>query len=286
MKNLIKKSAIAAAVSLVMGSSAVWAADPTTPAEDPTASTITTNNNTDVSLKKDISVSKDYTQAGTVEIAGVIKVDSSSASTVDDKQLNYGNSVKSAEGSSDPTFTANTGAISNNAGNVGVNSAAGVNNQQDNAAAISTSTSPQGDLAFVLGSTDAEVFVHQSVWNNDTNLTGAQLDAKTGVIDGNAGNLGVNVTAGVSNLQKNNLAISNGDSGLAEASSATLQETTGITTTLADNSGNIFGIGAVATKYTAAVGDVTNNAGNIGVNVASGSNNLQANSLAISAVNP
>lgn len=269
------------AVSVALGSSVAWAQEVSL---DPTDSTITTNNNTDVSLKKDITVTKNYDLAGNVKIVGQVAVDSSSLATVDDKQLNYGNSVSTVEGSSDPSFTATTGTITGNAGNIGVNVTAGVNNQQDNAAAISTANSPVGDLEFVLGSTDAEIFTHQSVWNNDTNLVGAQLNASTGEITNDTGNVGVNVSAGVSNLQKNNLAISTGNSGLAEASSATLQETTGITTTIADSTGNVFGQGAVATTYNSTLGNISDSAGNIGVNLATGSNNLQANSLSIAAV--
>ncbi len=290
MKNLFKKSTLAVAVSLVLGSSAVWAQEVPgvieTNVTDPTDSTIKTKNKTDVSLTKDITVTKTYNQKGDVTIAGKILVDSSSMATVDDKQLNYNNNVKSGQTSTDPVFNATTGAISGNAGNVGINVTAGVNNQQDNAAAISSANSPVGDLAFVLGSTDAEIYTHQSVWDNRTKLIGAQLTAATGVIDANTGNLGVNVSAGVSNLQKNNLAISVGSSGLAEASSATLQETTNLDTEIVDSAGDVFGRGAVNTTYTSTLGAVTGNAGNIGVNLASGSNNLQANSLSISAVTP
>jgi len=279
MKHLIRKSTLAVAVTVALGSSAVWAEPTPTPTPtqggngnaDPTNSSISTSNNTDVSLTKNVDVAKNVNLSGEVKIGGKILVNSNAMAVVDNKQLNYGNNVDSP----DPAFTATTGDITGNAGNLGVNVTAGENNQQDNAAAIATS-----DASFVLGSTDAEVFVHQSVWNNKQALSGAQLNATTNV-NANTGNVGVNVSAGVSNLQKNNLAISTGKSGLAEASSATLQQTTGITTAL---SADLLPSGPVPVAYTSNLVGVAGNTGNTGVNLATGTNNLQANSLAISAV--
>ncbi len=271
MKHLIRKSSIAVAVAFALSSSVVWAEGDSSSSSDPTDSSISTYNDTSVSLYKDISVSKDLSLDGTVDIVGKIAVNSSAMAVVDNKQLNYDNYVDMP----DPDFNATTGDITGNAGNLGVNVTAGENNQQDNAAAIATS-----DASFVLGSTDAEVFVHQSLWNNEQHVTGATFNATTDV-NGNTGNVGVNVSAGVSNLQKNNLAIATGVSGLAEASSATLQETTGIYTTL---EGAIGPGGITPVTYTSTLVGVAGNTGNTGVNLATGTNNLQANSLAISAV--
>lgn len=265
MKTLIRKSTIAVAVSVVLGSSAAWA-------EEFATTTVNADNDTSVTLYKKVDVNKDLDLTGTVEIQGKVLVNSNSLAVVDNKQLNHNNFVDSP----DPSFTATTGVITGNAGNLGVNVTAGENNQQDNAAAIAAT-----DASFVLGSTDAETFTQQRLWENETHLTGAQLNATTQV-DGNTGNVGVNVSAGVSNLQKNNLAISTGHSGLAEASSATLQETTSINTTLTDG---ISPSGVVPVSYTSTLTGVSGNTGNTGVNLATGSNNMQANSLAIASVN-
>ncbi len=270
MKHLIRKSTIAVAVTLALSSSAVWAEDAYN-SSDPTDSSISTNNETSVSLNKDINVGKDLTLDGNVDIVGKIVVNSNAMAVVDNKQLNYDNYVDMP----DPEFSATTGDITGNAGNLGVNVTAGENNQQDNAAAIATS-----DKSFLLGSTDAETFTNQSVWNNEQHVVGATFTASTNV-NSNTGNVGVNVSAGVSNLQKNNLAIATGVSGLAEASSATLQETTAIKTTL---EGNIGAGGITPVTYSSSLSGVSGNTGNTGVNLATGTNNLQANSLAISAV--
>jgi len=294
MKKLLKKSAIAIGVSLVLGSSPVWAVDPPTDGggpqySDPTKVEIEASNETSVDLSKKVSVSKDYNittdEKTGVTIAGLIKVDSASMAVVDDKQLNYDVGVHG--GLVDPTMDAKTGTINGNAGNVGVNVTAGVANQQDNAAALSDGKSPVSgtaagdDRTQILGSTDAEVFTNQSLWHNNSDINGAKLSATTDSINSNAGNLGVNVSAGVSNLQKNNLAISTGESGLAEASSATLQETHAITSALNDVPANVLGVGAAPTSYTSDLGAISANSGNVGVNLASGTNNLQANTLAI-----
>jgi len=300
MNTLIKKSTIAVAVSVALGSSAAWAG-PLDPSNE-----ASTYNDTSVSLYKDVSVTKDLNLSGDVAIKGLVQVDSSAMATVDNKQTNYGNKVSTGD-VQDPTFTSTTNSVSGNDGNLGVNVTAGIYNQQDNAAAIASFASPaQAAGTDYLGSADAEVFSNQNLsgkadnfypgtvdqastdssnYGNryDVDLVGAVFDATTGSIDTNNGNIGINASAGVSNLQKNSLAIALGNSGLSEASSATLQETAGLSTQVtaaADAFGNV----AVST-YTATLGDVTGNAGNIGVNLASGSSNLQANSLSLAVVN-
>ncbi len=272
MKHSIRKSTLAVAVTVALGSSAAWAeVEVNGTSGDPTATSIGADNYTNVSLNKELSTYKEVELSGTVEVVGKVLVNSNATAVVDNKQLNYDNYVDMP----DPDFTASTGDITGNAGNLGVNVTAGENNQQDNAAAIATS-----DQSFVLGSTDAETFTNQSVWNNEQHIAGAALNATTNV-NGNTGNVGVNVSAGVSNLQKNNLAIATGVSGLAEATSATLQETTGINTTL---QADILPGGPVPVTYNSNLVGVAGNTGNTGVNLATGTNNLQANSLAISAV--
>lgn len=292
MKTLIKKSTLAVAVSVVLGSSAAWA-DPVIPVND-----VTATNTTNVNLDKTVTVNKDFSLNGEVAIKGLVQVDSSAMATVDNKQSNHDNKVSTGD-VQDPAFTTTTSEISGNTGNVGVNVTAGLYNQQDNAAAISSFANPQqASGTDYKGSADAEVFSNQNLAGSsssatpgqvatasngfDVDLVGASYNATTGVIDGNSGNLGVNVSAGVSNLQKNSLAIAQGDSGLSEASSATLQETSGLSTQVTASSDQ-FGNTIVA-SYNANLGAVTGNAGNVGVNLSSGTSNIQANSLALATV--
>lgn len=298
MNTLIKKSTIAVAVSVVLGSSAAWA-------EDGSDRSVSYYNDIYVDLDKTVDVYKDFDLEGDVKIKGLIQVDSNAMAIVDNKQLNHGNTVSTGD-VEDPAFEASTTDITGNSGNVGINVTAGIYNQQDNAAAISSINNPaQAAAPDYLGSADAETFTYQSLEGKkhspktdgeqasvestgdggrylDVDLIGASYNATTGLIDGNAGNIGVNVSAGVGNLQKNSLAIATGDSGLSEATAATLQETTGVRTQVtaaADQFGNI-----IVASYTATLGTVSNNTGNIGVNLASGSSNLQANSLALAVV--
>ncbi len=292
------KSTIGLAVSVVLGSSAAWAqvppaAAPAAPAaaakKDPgpvIATTATAKNLNDVSLKSDIKTNNQVAIEGNAQVIGTIRVDSSSLAAVDNKQFNHDNSVDNTlppltDSNGNPveqlqsqTFHSQTAAIAGGAGNLGVNVTSGENNQQDNAAAIAAA-----DATFLQGgSTNAQVSVNQSVWNNSINVNGATYTASTGTITGNAGNTGVNVSSGVSDVQKNGLAISSGHSRLAAASSAALQETYAITTT-AHYGRDVNG--PVQTTYTSNLGGITGNAGNTGVNLATGNNNLQANSLSI-----
>lgn len=283
MKNLIKKSTFA--VSIVLGSSAAFAQEP--PAEPVPERTriINTTNETTARLSKDISVEKNLKLEGSVEINGKIVVEANTMAVVDDKQLNYDNKLNT-DTVGDPEFNATVGTVSGNAGNIGVNVTSGAFNQQDNAAAIAAS-----DQSFLHGSTDAEIFSHQRLWTSDEasddsglTLNGPQFTASITTIDGNEGNAGINISSGVSNQQKNNVAISTGVSKLAEASVAVLQEVTGMTATLNTVEADGLGGAPIGINFTASVGDVTNNIGNVGVNVASGVFNQQANNLSITAV--
>lgn len=283
MKNIFKKTGIALSVSMILGTSSAWAETIEVDNE------VSTFNSTSVDLTKTVDVNKNLDISGEVAIKGLIQVDSNAMAVIDNKQINYNNRVSTGE-VEDPAFEATTTDISGNSGNIGINAAAGLYNQQDNAAAISSINNPdQAAPPDYLGSADAEIFTNQNLVGTgveseefDVDLIGSAFNATTGLIDGNSGNIGINVSAGVSNLQKNSLAIAVGDSGLSEATSATLQETSGLSTqvtAVADGFGNV-----AASTYTASLGTVSNNAGNIGVNLSSGSNNLQANSLSLAVV--
>ncbi len=291
MKHLMRKSTIA--ISLILGSSAVFAQE--VPSDGVPSHDVSTKNKTAVKLSKDIDVSKDLDLAGKVDISGKIVVNANTMAVVDDKQLNYDNNLNT-DTVGDPEFNATVTDVSGNAGNVGVNVTSGAFNQQDNAAAIAAS-----DQSFLHGSTDAEIFSQQRIWTSDKEegdngpvfssrkesgltLNGPQFTAAIDTIDSNEGNIGINISSGVSNQQKNNVAISTGVSKLAEASVAVLQEVTGMTATLNTVAADGVGGSGIGINFTSSVGSVTGNQGNVGLNVASGIYNQQANNLSITAV--
>jgi hypothetical protein len=108
-------------------------------------------------------------------------------------------------------------------GNIGVNVTAGDNNQQANAAALSAA-----DASFAWGSSDAEVFANQLASGNVTINNGNTNTASLGgaSLQDASGNIGVNISAGNSNQQKNDLAASVAVARLATATVKVLQTNT------------------------------------------------------------
>ncbi|MFA7349941.1 MAG: hypothetical protein WC009_04220 [Methylotenera sp.] len=160
-------------------------------------------NHDGVSIKKDISYEQDIEVKGRVYVGGFAYVDASSTAIVDDKQINGGNEVLNNEVTNAATVNGN--ALNNASGNIGVNVTAGDNNQQANAAAFSAA-----DASFVFGSSDAEIFATQAVVGNTTNYQGNTNAATLGgnALQNASGNIGVNISAGNNNQQKNDLAAS------------------------------------------------------------------------------
>ncbi len=230
--------------------------------------TVSVTNNVSVSLTKDVSVKK----TTDIEVLGIIGVDSNAMSTIDDKQINHDNDVENQDNLNEATVGDN--AFSAAQGNFGVNVSAGDNNMQDNAAAISAT-----DTAFVFGgSADAEIFSNQDATKNITinsgNTNVARIDGQVGAVGG--GNLGMNIAAGNSNLQKNNVAMASAKFSVAsEATVAVLQQTGRNWTRNRPNRGldpnHAIISGAAFAGFR----------GNAGINVAAGTNNLQANNLAV-----
>lgn len=156
-----------------------------------------------------------------IAILGLGFADGHSSATVDSKQLNGGNDGNN-------NVVNNNAGIGNNSmqdasGNIGANAAAGDNNQQANDAALAAA-----DAATVFAKADA--FSLQQSGGNATSNYGVSNNA---ALDGNAlrgaeGNVGVNVTAGNSNLQQNSLAASVNTEGVgASATTAGMQEAGG-----------------------------------------------------------
>ncbi len=198
-------------------------------------------------------------------------------------------------------FTGN--ALRNASGNIGVNLTSGIFNQQSNNMAAShaahsdyASASVDTDQFSVLNYASSGLnggYYYEDYASNSTGLYGH-------VLVGAGGNIGVNEAAGISNQQSNSLAIAtaaNSDSeGYAIGATANVNATqvlggNGSTQGSYDysydsqsgpwygfddnffNTTNVAGLGSDALK---------NASGNIGVNMASGTNNQQSNSLALS----
>lgn len=178
----------------------------------------TTENHTKVKIEKDLKYKQDVTVRGNVDVGGVIRLDSSSAAVVDDKQINYLNNVGNDEVTNSAVVNGN--AMENAAGNIGLNVTAGDNNQQANSAALSAS-----DASFLFGSSDAEIFARQDAQSNRVvnygNTNTASLSGN--VLQNATGNIGVNVSAGNSNQQKNDLAASVAVARMATATVAVKQ---------------------------------------------------------------
>jgi len=147
-----------------------------------------------------------------------------SAATVIDTQANSGNFVKN-EG------TRNDAKMDNSAngsqGNLGANTAAGDGNQQDNMGAIATA-----DENFIFGSAVAMATSTQSnVGNTVKNYSTRNTATLNNSGNGSSGNIGINVTAGDFNQQKNNLAIAVSGGRVAAAAAGANQSVTGLKVT-------------------------------------------------------
>lgn len=183
-------------------------------------------NHDPVKITKDISVKQRVETEGRVQVGGYIGLDASSMAVVNDKQINGDNEVTNNEVKNAATIGGN--ALNNASGNIGANVTSGDNNQQGNAAAFASA-----DASFIFGSSDAEVFATQAVMGNKaTNLGNTNAAALGGAALANAsGNIGVNISAGNSNQQKNDLAASVAVARMATATVKADQLNGGNTTT-------------------------------------------------------
>ncbi|MGE8233024.1 MAG: adhesin, partial [Stenotrophomonas sp.] len=146
------------------------------------------NHGVDVNLEKDMRLSSDVNFSGDPTITGNIDLDSAAIAIIDNRQSISGNTAHNGLLSNDASIADDVG--SNASGNLGFNVAAGDNNAQDNAAALSAA-----DASFSFGMADAEVFVNQSGMNNTTMNYGVTNAAGVGgnAFSGASGNIGVNV---------------------------------------------------------------------------------------------
>lgn len=180
------------------------------------------NHGVDVNLEKDLRLSSDISFTGEIALNGDITVDSAAIAVVDNRQYISQNYVSNNAVTNTATIADDVG--SNASGNLGFNVAAGDNNTQDNAAALSAA-----DASFSFGMADAEVFVNQSGISNVTENAGVTNAAGLGgnAFAGAAGNIGVNITSGNNNQQKNALAASVATSAYATSSISSNQVSMG-----------------------------------------------------------
>lgn len=151
--------------------------------------------------------------------------DNGASAEVDDEQGSYGNEVLNQGTDNDATLY---NAVDGASGNIGINITAGDNNQQANAAALAA-----GDAFFVFGAAaraDIDVEqrgIHNKVDNYSVPNTANLHDA----VNNTTGNVGVNISAGNFNQQKNDMAAAVSETAyVASASAGAEQKLAGNTT--------------------------------------------------------
>ncbi len=239
MKGTFRKSLIALAITAMFSTAAAYAQDQPPGEGDNGMDAFSQSYSLDQSsvhnqrvvFNKNLKLHTDINISGEPTITGNIDIDSAAIAIVDNRQKNHDNDVLNYLLSNDGSIADDVG--SGASGNLGFNVAAGDNNQQDNAAALSAT-----DASFVFGMADGEVFVNQLGHDNTTANLGVTNNASIGGMAFNAasGNIGVNVTSGNNNQQKNALAASVATSSYSQASVDSSQYSKDNTTT---NSGYI-----------------------------------------------
>jgi hypothetical protein len=203
-----------------------------------------------------------------VDIDGDVTVSSRSSATVDQDQA-AGFNYSAGEGDQAADF--NGDAMEDATGNIGVNISAGVGNAQANDAALAT---VDGNRVFA----SAQVFgTQQSLLNEGSAWTDGFYSAvmEDDALADASGNIGVNIAAGVGNVQGNAMAASVNSSGryaLASSDSDQIAEANSVGTVTFDTLDLFAVLGGNA---------MSNASGNIGVNISAGVGNLQHNGLAI-----
>lgn len=148
------------------------------------------------------------------------RIEAGASATVEDTQESSDNAVINMGTKN----TANVdGSLGNASGNVGVNVAAGDMNQQANAAALATA-----DEKFIFGYAYASTDVTQNNTDNTAlNLSTTNKATLNNTANGASGNVGINVTAGNYNQQKNDMAAAVSGGATAESYSGATQTSTG-----------------------------------------------------------
>lgn len=266
----------------------------------------------DVDVENDIRVEIEHEVTNDIWVEIDMEMDADpadhfAAATIDRKQFNDDNIVKTEKSDNDAAVngSAGTGA----SGNIGINVAAGDLNKQANDTAIakgSTGLAPEDDTrsASFCGPwgcggggeeeqdasmvfAKAATFSVQSSSNNSYYNDGTENSAELGgsALTRASGNIGVNIAAGAGNDQHNGMALAVGQDSSAEATTGGVQVSYG---NVSDNdlyeaSVGPFTVYVQNNENDASLGGsaLTGANGNIGVNIASGNGNMQSNTLSI-----
>lgn len=180
------------------------------------------NHGQDANVERDSRLKTDITLTGDPTVTGELAIDSAATALIDNRQdVSYNKAIndKVSNNSSIADDVA-----SDASGNLGFNVATGDNNAQDNAAALSAA-----DSSFAFGMADAAVFVNQGGSDNTTINKGVTNAASIGdnAFSGATGNIGVNVTSGNNNEQKNALSASVATSRVATSAISSNQVSSG-----------------------------------------------------------
>lgn len=290
MNTHLRRTLIALALVSVFGAAQVYAHDDG-------------GSSTRVKISKKVELKSDISISGDPRVDGRIDVNAAAIALSNGTQSSFWNSVS------------NDGQVVNNAnisgkvgdgtsGNLGVNQAAGDMNAQGNQAAIAAAGSSSSDASFTFncehngcgdhssaGSmADAETIATQSQVFSRTYNHGTTNAANISdhAFDNASGNVGVNQAAGDGNEQLNQLSAATASNvDYAVATSTLDQEWSG---NRVDNDPGKLGWCSypLNTSNNANLsGNVLANAsGNIGLNQAAGTGNMQSNSLAMGVSNP
>ncbi|MEY2342336.1 hypothetical protein AB4090_09540 [Acidithiobacillus sp. IBUN Pt1247-S3] len=197
--------------------------------------------------------------------------------------LNYGHEV----GASNETGLYGN-VLQNASGNIGVNEAAGISNQQSNSLAIAMAANNDSE-GYSIGST-ANVGATQTLaadgtaqgnpffwwaWSYVNNTAGLGSNA----LEGASGNIGVNMASGNSNQQSNNTALSASNNTYKYQNSTDYADATAGATQMSLYNGTMDT--NVQDSATVNGNAGANASGNIGINVAAGAQNQQENGLAM-----
>jgi hypothetical protein len=271
---------------------------------------------TSVKITKKVSLTSNVNVNGNVDVSGNIDINAAAVALSSATQDGSNNQVYNHHDvSNTATIGGNVGQTAT--GNIGVNQASGDFNAQGNSAAIAagaaaSTTNNDADFTFdgcgggggwsadgckdpggsssAGGMADAETFANQKSDNTKTDNHGTTDTAKVSgsAFQGDSGNIGVNQAAGNGNEQLNQLAAATtSDNVYALATSTLDQEWSG--NSVKNDPGTLGWCSPeMATTNSATLsGSVAAEAsGNIGLNQAAGTGNLQSNSLSLAAADP
>lgn len=291
MNTHLRRTLIALAVVSIFGAAQVYAHDD--------------GGSSGVKISKKIELKSDINIHGDPRVDGKIEVNAAAAAVANGTQSSFWNSI------SNDGEVVNSANISGNvgngvSGNVGVNQAAGDGNQQGNQGAIAAAGTSASDAGFTFncdhggdcggkgskpGSmADAETFATQSIVFTSTHNHGTTnvANVSENAFANASGNIGVNQAAGDGNQQLNQLAAATAQNvDYAVATSTLDQEWSG---NRVDNDPGVLGFCSYPqnTSNSANLSGhaFANASGNIGVNQAAGSGNMQSNSLAMGVTGP